>query len=1140
MKLINALHKLKPRFPIKLPDNELYAKLIISIGLLTASFLTIWIAGPFIAWEDYAPLAQPEKRMYVILFFFFIWLLKFLLIDLDAPNPYQYKNLALRKRLINLQSRFNGAIQFLKKTTVSRYGKTTYLNQLPWYLIIGPTHAGKTTLLANSGVNFILQRQFQQNSAFETSENCDWWITRDASIIDVPGKYVSVQHTTDQAPIAPCPEAWLFFLRLIKTYRGKQGIKGITIALPFPELMLQNEPKKYQAMLQEIFHQIEELQKLFSSDIHYQIVITKCDLLKGFAEFFTDAGEDEITQPWGATIPDTTNKEKCLALFSDSFDLLIKKLNQQLIWRLHQERNPLARPYIKDFPLQVERIKELTLDFVKRLLVTIPNAQIKSIYLTSALQNEAQPEVTVLDEAINTTQRALQAFTPKVASRTYFVKQFIVQSFANPLPETTIETPVNPWKKRTAFATSIGIISLSAFLFGRDFEQGVKQTYAIQNNISNYQLTIQQIQNPNQHLIETVGLLNKLQKPTNKNFKIDLAYLLSFYTNKSQQKATILYHQALQTILIPQIKVYFEEYLKNPVNKNTEYLYVVLKSYLMLNNGDYFQPTFIITTLKDIIPKNAIDETTIDQLTIHLTTALNTDWKPQTLDENLIAQTRKYLLSIPSFRLGYIILKNTNNNYEEYDVNLGTNTGPNSLFVSRQLSQVPSMFSVQSFPTIIAQGLPMAAEQALRGNWILGNGLNRIPEPTTTLIEQLRNSYLNNYVDIWESLVANINLAPAKSLTQLDQQITSMISNDSPLLQLVQTVHDNTYFNPVAALSPKLQSLGALIDKNANSDNLLYRIFAGLQGLHQYIQLVTAAENPRKAAFDLIANRMKNPGTADAMTQMLLIADKSPEPIKNWLEKMANETLRFIMQEAVHYIDISWQEQVLRPYQNSIANRYPFTETAQQEVDLQRFTEFFGNPGIVVGFFNTYLQPFVDTSTPVWHWKTMDGIKLPFSEDTLQQVQQAMRINRSFFPNGDNKLYVQFALQPYKLGKDVRKIKLTINDKQIVDESEMKNPHVIIWPSNSNPKMTSLQLTLADQKTLSQNFPGDWGWFKLVNQSFESTITKKEVLLNLALNEYSAKYLLFIQHSSNPFFSTDLQHFQLSQQIINKQELTNA
>lgn len=1143
MKLIKIFRRLNSQFLTKLPNNDVYLKSLVSLSILAALAAAIWVGGPSLIWEGYAPLVQPEKRIYVIIFLFLIWLLKLLVLDLDVPNPFQYKDALTRKKLSELQSRFYGALQFLKKTTLSKQGKTISLDQLPWHLLIGPKNAGKTSLLANSGINFILQRRSpkQDISPPEASESCDWWVTRDTTIVDIPGKYLS----TEEGPqnrnqkSGTSSVIWRFFLRLLKKKPGGQNLGGLIIALPLPETMKQGELKHYQAQLRSLFQHLHELHKTLPQTMPCQLVITKCDLLSGFTEFFAETGNDEITQAWGITLAETSNGERIHDLFTQRFDALIKKLNQQLLWRLHQERNPIARPHIKDFPLQVEQLKELITDFVKKFSAEKFNLSLQSVYLTSALQNTQAAHDQ--HETIDAHQHAVQIFNePPLTTRAYFIKQFITHGLVAAQPGLKHAIKLSLWKRRTAYATSIIMIGFAAILLGKDFERGLKQSYSIQNDLSDYHHTIKQATDPNEHLLQTIYLLNALQESANNSgLQLDSSHLLTFYSEKSQQKAQLVYRQALATLLIPEVKNYLGEYLDNPVNKNTEYVYGALKSYLMMGDASHFDASFISNMVKAILPKS-LNKTQVAQVMHHVTLALDTAWNPLLLDANLVDETRNYFIAMPELKLSYIILKNNNYNNSDTDINLGIMERKNPIFISRQVTnRIPFMFTGKAFFNILSQETTLAAQEAVLGNWILGAdfGVKKNPGLIPALIEQLRLTYVNNYIDIWESLIANIHLSTPSSITQINTMILDLTSNESPLLQLLQTLRDNTYFEPIISASPKLQNLGSLLDKTTSSETMLYEIFSSLQSLRQHLINILSANNERRAAFEAVANRMQNARSPDALTQVRLVANKSPEPVKNWLDQIANDAWNFLMQDASGYLDTSWQNNVIHFYQSDIANRYPFSSSSKQEVELQKFVHFFGNPGIVLNFYHNYLQALVDTSAPDWRWKSIDDKKLPFSDETLRKIQHAMRIHHTFFPNNDDKLYVQFTLQPYKFGDYIKRVKLNINDKEFTDDSNgIKDNHVVAWPSSMETKSSSVQLTLGNQATINHNFPGVWGWFKLVNDSFESTITKKEMLINLSTNEHSAQYRLFTTGKFNPFTSLNLRHFSLPLQVSEQQK----
>lgn len=1142
MKLTNHLRKLKSRFPVNRLSNALNHPSLLSFGLFALTACVIWLGGPYLEWQGQAPFAAPEKRLYVIIALSLLWVLKILMLDFDNASPLQHNDETISNKCQELQQRFAGALQFLKKTTFSALGETKSLNQLPWYLLIGPIEAGKTALLANAGIQYILQRRL---SPEDSSESCDWWVTRDACIIDVPGCYILQEETPERSP-AFSQTLWRFFLDLIKKHRGKQGINGIILALPLPEIMKQNDNKAYQRLLANVLKRIHDIQERFPYPIPCQLIITKCDILPGFTEFFAEAANEEITQAWGITLP-LKNNQKTIGLFAQQFDALIKKLNQQLLFRLHQERNPMVRPAIKDFPLQLERLKELTLDFIKKIDTARLSLKLHGMYLTSALQQI--PEVTVLDEAINTSQRAVQLFhQPAPTARAYFIKQLLMQGVVQMQHPTIHQKDNTAFARRLTYALAVTAVIAVAVLLGRDFEQGIKHTYRIQSQLADYRIAIQQANDLDEQLLHTLNFLNSLQDTTKQaEFTFDVRHLLAFYSYRSQQKASELYVRTLQTVLLPEIKTYLGDYLTLPINKNSDFVYAALKAYLMLGDPTHFESEFVTTTIKEIL-NHKMSPDNIKQLMQHVRLALKSNKVALPLDMALVDQTRKYFTALPNFQLSYIILKNVNGNNSQVDINLGIGSSNTPVFVSRKTTNtILAMFTAKTFSTIMSQDTMLSASETLIGNWVLGDrfgntqNANLIP----ALVEELRAAYVNDYVEVWQRLVNNIYLAAPKNLTQIDLIIINLISSDSPLLQLLQTLYDNTYFDPIRSASPDLQRLGALLDKRGESENLLFQVFASLQSLHVYLQGILTADNEKKAAFEAVSKRMQNltEGKPDILTQLHLVAEKSPEPIKSWLDKIANDAWHLLMQDAAHYLDTSWSQQVIQFYKSDIADRYPFSSHATKEVDIDKFVAFFGNPGIVLNFYNQYLQNLVDTSKPDWHWKAIDNKKIPFSDETLRQIQHAMRIHQSFFPNNDNKLFVQFALQPYQFSKQLRRVKLNINDKQFVDDSfqgkqkdnNLKNPHLIAWPSQHELKFTSYQL-MTDKHTLSRDYPGIWGWFKLVNDSFESALSKKEIVLNLAMNDNSARYLLLANGKMNPFLSLNMRHFLLPAQLSEKKK----
>ncbi|HEU5282037.1 MAG TPA: type VI secretion system membrane subunit TssM [Gammaproteobacteria bacterium] len=1130
MNPLKTLHNYNPLSRMKPLHKQIATRALISFSVVSLFSAAIWFLSPSLVVHGQAAFAPPQKRLYVIVAFYLLWLLKLLILDFDVPKTETPVDETTQQALDHLLKRFQGALSFMQSTTIAKHGHPTPLKALPWYLIIGPENAGKTALLANANVNYILQRQFSAKEAKtpSASSHCDWWVTRDACLVDIPGKYIE-----GGSPLHS--KLWSALLNLIKSSNCHEQCSGIILTLPLPELMKANNAETLNQLVLSLKRRLENLQHAFQRTLPCVLVITKCDLLPGFNEYFSESADDEITQAWGITLPYLRTGDRVDAIFSLRFNALIKKLNQQLIWRLHQERNPMIRPPIKDFPLQVERLKTLTQDLLRKLTKTTSAFQLHALYLTSALQTHTDTSNLVLDE--HESERALQAFkAPTPSSRPYFIKQLLTYGLSMPPEAKPVRARLaSRAKRKLTYATSALLVIAATLQLGHDFEHGIKRSQAIQKHLATYELSLKSFQNPNDTLVQTVNLLNGLQASVQpEKLAFDLKGIFKFYTHQSDQKAALIYHEALQAILLPEVGNVLADALNNPVNRDQNQVYRLLQAYLMLNDPQHANANIIQATVADIANGHVPAET-LPPLRYHLSLALAQPWKPVRLNQKTIVTTQNYLNAMPTANLAYLIIKNQSNTANLQPITLdAVQNNPELFTLDNTHGAIPALFTANSFNTVMTQDSQIAAHDVAHGNWVLGVK----PAPTNntddnTLLAQLRTAYVTDYVHTWENELNAIHLTRSKDLAQLDAMLTMLTSDHSPLVNLITTVHNNTYFEPVTTLSPTLYALGQTQDSRMTTTAQLTDIMQGLQALHAYLQPVVTSHTPRKAAYDLVAERMMHQGAPDPITNLRLLADKSPEPLKSWLNQLTNESWHDLSQTAIHYIDTSWKEEVSHAYEQNIAHHYPFQQDAKAEVALHQFTQFFGNPGVIPNFYNHYLAPFVDTSSAEWRWKKSDDLKLPFSDESLRDIQQAVRIHHAFFPKGDNQLLVQFQLQPYEFGKDIKTVALNINNSQLSDmKTKIRTPHVLMWPGRMDYRMSSLDLTLKDEAMIHSDFPGTWGWLKLISQSYESPISQKQILLNFSQNKTPVKYVLSTNGQFNPLITLSLYHFRLPAQLI--------
>ncbi|MEX0367169.1 MAG: type VI secretion system membrane subunit TssM, partial [Ruegeria sp.] len=243
-----------------------------------------------------------------------------------------------------LAERMQGAVARLKAS-----GGATALYDLPWYVLIGPPGAGKTTALVHSGLEFP-DTDPAAVAGVGGTRNCDFWFTRDAVMIDTAGRY-----TTQDSDVAADAASWQAFLSQIKTARPDQPINGVILAISCADMMTLGEAA-LTTHAKTIRARLEELQKAFRTHVPVYVIFTKADMIAGFRAFFGPFDERRRRQVWGHTFQTKNRQDDTVRAVPAAFDRLISRLSEDVTARMVDERDSATRIAIFGFPDQMARL----------------------------------------------------------------------------------------------------------------------------------------------------------------------------------------------------------------------------------------------------------------------------------------------------------------------------------------------------------------------------------------------------------------------------------------------------------------------------------------------------------------------------------------------------------------------------------------------------------------------------------------------------------------------------------------------------------------------------------------------------------------------------------------------------------------
>lgn len=189
----------------------------------------------------------------------------------SAAAPKNIADPARRARLDDLRQNFSKGLEKYRAA-----GKDLY--SLPWYVACGEPGSGKTEAIRHCAVGFPPGLQDEMQGAGGTL-NMHWWFTNQAVILDTAGKLLF-----QEAPPGTTTE-WTEFLALLRKARPTCPINGLLLVIP-AESLVRDSGDEIHRKAGRIAQQLEQIQKSLDVRFPVFVLITKCDLINGFREFF--------------------------------------------------------------------------------------------------------------------------------------------------------------------------------------------------------------------------------------------------------------------------------------------------------------------------------------------------------------------------------------------------------------------------------------------------------------------------------------------------------------------------------------------------------------------------------------------------------------------------------------------------------------------------------------------------------------------------------------------------------------------------------------------------------------------------------------------------------------------------------------
>lgn len=792
----------------------------ILIGALALAAL-IWFGGPFLAFGDVRPFESFWVRLPVVVLLMLGALGWIALIVIRRRKATAALTEALEKEESTGDgAALSNAMRDALATLKSARGKGgDYLYDLPWYVIIGPPGAGKTTALVNSGLKFPLARGSTPAAVAGSggTRYCDWWFAEDAVLIDTAGRY-----TTQDTDTKAEKSSWLAFLDLLKTNRSRQPINGVLVAISVEDL-LTSTPEEIAAHADAIRARLLELHERLKVDFPVYAVFTKADLIAGFNEFFGSLTEPQRRMVWGHTFQTADKTRNMIGDVPPEYDALIERLNERLPDRLQDEHNPTARAQIFGFPSQMATLKRSIVDFLTRVFEPTryhANATLRGFYFTSGTQ-----EGTPIDQLIGALSRNFGSDHAGAASfsgkgKSYFLTELIQKVVIG--ESGWVSTDLGAARRSTAlriagFAT-VALLSLAALgLWWTSFSRNSDLITATNYGLSDYRSAaapvLQETTISDRNFSRILPLLHKLRNmpagyATQEEPTPTLATFGLSQRERLQNASEITYQQGLERMLRPRIIFRLEEQLEQQAN-NPGFVYEALKVYMMIGGQAKMDRDLVTSWMRldwaeNLFPgpANAKGREALEE---HLTAMLDLDEGDSEpvvkLNQSLIEQSQRTLRRLSIAERAYELLRTQSRSDSAKDWIASQRGGSDVRLVFEGLSgedldqiRVPYFYTYDGFQNAFIGRLGDIGDRIEKERWVLGENVDQqaITAQYATLFQDLMKLYSRDYVATWQKTLKRLKLRPLNADKPRYVALSAISAATSPFKQILESLRDET------------------------------------------------------------------------------------------------------------------------------------------------------------------------------------------------------------------------------------------------------------------------------------------------------------------------------------------------------------
>ncbi len=1050
--------------------------------------------------------------------------------------------------------RLRGALTQLRSASG---GRRDYLYARPWYVIIGPPGAGKTTALQASGLRFPVVDQAMKGTG--GTRNLDFWFADEAVLVDTAGRY-----TTQDSDAKEDESGWRGFLEALRRHRPMRPVNGVLVAIGIDTLATA-DARSIDEHAAAVRRRLSELTETLGVDLPVYCLFTKADLLAGFTDYFADLDVEGRRAVLGHSFPATGTPDP--AALAGAFDGVVQAVADRQPVRLAAEADVQRRGLILGFPTQLAALRARTMRFLEGAFPAQPGATLRGFYLTSGTQ-DGTPIDRLLAGVSEVFDRPQAMVGAAGGGRAYFLNRLLAEVV---FPEAGLARLRRAAQRRRAMRSggALALVGVAALLvvavwavsYFRNRSQQDALAVAARaagEDIRQRGIDLVQVSENDAGLEEAAAALDRLRAlPGGYADRAaggpPLSMRFGLWQSGLSDEAVQAYEQALRRILLPRLMLRMEAVLAQTQGDPLA-AYEPLKAYLMIGGqrpgGIDRRPlrAFITADWARGDLAGADRAELRKRLARHLDALLAAGdlervWadRQAPLDAAIVTAARAAVQSMPPADRAYAMLRYGTAATAGPEWQAARVIAPAEAAAFADPGQVaalsvPFFLTRDGYARAYRSGLLTISEQLRRDAWVLGDSGGGLGE-LAALRPQIAQHYAADYAAAWDQVVAA--LKPG-ALFADPAALGAFTRLPSPFAKLLRAVRAQTTLgNPDAAgmvadglmarAASKLGSAAPVIGAaaapaGANSADAGAMIAAHFAELNVYI-----GDGKQPSPLDQFVDAVKTGGQAvlaaraggaaggpalqvavdQANATIALQAQQAPAALKAFATDLAQGGATAKSAVAQGNLQQAWAQSVLPQCRSTTQDKYPFFAAAVADASVSETLQLFGASGLA-GFVDASLRPVLDTAGPVWRWRSDDPSAAAFDPGSADAFAKSMQI-RDLLVAGQ-----PFKAQLVSVGPGVDAVEFAAGSTNRLDAASTEAKQYQ-WSLQGGLPEAHVTLFKAGQKVDEIATGGPWAVFRLFDKARRRNDGQTAFLATFGSGDATATLRIILPDDRNPF-----------------------